>query len=185
MAQVRRPVISTMRDWFAAVAALFLGALVLGAPVAAFDDDEYYEEEEQIAAAAPLANERVLPVPRITIYPGDVITEDMLSDRAFFGATYEGAGFAATREQIVGKVARQTLLPHQPVASTGVREPHAVVQGRPAVVIFKSGALIISATALPLQAGSAGEVISLRNTDSGTTIRGVVQADGTVRVGLP
>lgn len=182
MAQVRRPVIFTMRDWLAAVASVLLGAAVLAAPVAAFDD-EYYEDEEPLAE--PLAQERVLPVPRVTIYPGDIITEDMLSERPFFGSDYEGPGFAATRDALVGRVARQTLLPHLPVAATGVREPHAVVQGRPAVVIFQSGALIISATAMPLQAGSAGQVISLRNTDSGTTIRGVVQEDGTVRVGLP
>jgi flagella basal body P-ring formation protein FlgA len=59
------------------------------------------------------------------------------------------------------------------------------VQGQPAVVVFRSGALMISSVAVPLQNGSSGEVISLRNTDSGTTIRGIVQADGTVRVGQP
>lgn len=181
MAQVRRPVIFTMRDWLAAAASLLLGAAVLAAPVSAYED-EYYEDEEPMAQ--PLARERLLPVPRVTIYPGDVITEDMLSDRSFFGADYEGPGFAASRDVLVGKIARQTLLPHRPVAATGVREPHAVVQGRPAVVIFQSGALIISATAMPLQAGSAGQTISLRNTDSGTTIRGIVQEDGTVRVGM-
>ena len=41
------------------------------------------------------------------------------------------------------------------------------------------------AFALSLQQGSIGETISLRNSDSGTTIRGVIQGDGTVRVGLP
>ena len=66
-----------------------------------------------------------------------------------------------------------------------MREPHAVKQGQPAVVIFQSGGLVISATAMPLQAGAVGEVISLRNIESGTTIRGVVHADGTVRVGGP
>lgn len=183
MAQVRRPVISRMRGWFAAVASLALGAAILAIPAAAFEDDYYEEDEARLAQ--PLADERVLPVPRVTIYPGDVITEEMLSDRSFFGAEYDGAGYAATRDQLIGRVARQTLLPHLPIAGTGVRDPHAVLQGQPAVVIFKSGPLTISSTALPLQAGAAGEVISLRNTDSGTTIRGVVQADGTVRVGLP
>lgn len=136
------------------------------------------------AIAAP-AREIVLPVPRVTIYPGNVITEAMLVDRTFRGPTYDAQGIAATRAALVGKVARSTLLPNVPIASGGVREPFAVQQGQPAVVIFRSGALIISATAVPLQAGSAGDVISLRNTDSGTTIRGVVQEDGTVRVGMP
>jgi flagella basal body P-ring formation protein FlgA len=86
---------------------------------------------------------------------------------------------------LVGKVSRQTLLPNQPVPASSMRDPFAVQQGQPAVVYFQAGALVISATAVPLQAGSAGQVISLRNNDSGTTIRGVVQADGTVRVGMP
>ena len=181
MAQVRGPVISRMRGWLAAVTSVLVGVAVVGSPLRAGED--YYEDDME--PMHTLAQERVLPVPRVTIYPGDVITDDMLSDRPFFGSEYEGPGFAGTREVLVGRVARQTLLPHLPVAATAVREPHAVVQGRPAVVIFQSGTLIISATAMPLQAGVVGEVISLRNTDSGTTIRGVVQSDGTVRVGLP
>lgn len=135
--------------------------------------------------ATALAREVVLTVPRVTIYPGEVITETMLIDKAFRGRDYEQPGIAAVREALVGKVARSTLLPNAPINPGAVREPFLVQQGQPAVVFFQSGALIISATALPLQAGSTGDVISLRNTDSGTTIRGTVQSNGTVRVGLP
>lgn len=141
-----------------------------------------------LALALPVAaeaRELVFPVPRVTIYPGEVLTEDMLMDKAFRGRDYERPGLVATRESLVGKVARVTLLPHVPVSVGGVREPYAVQQGQPAVVIFKAGALIISATAISLQSGAAGDTISLRNTDSGTTIRGRVQADGTVIVGTP
>lgn len=138
-----------------------------------------------LPATPAWARDAVVPVPRVTIYPGAVITDAMLVDKVFRGRDSEKAGGAAMREALVGKIARSTLLPNVPVPPEGVREPFIIQQGQPALVIFKSGALIISATALPLQAGSTGDVISLRNTDSGTTIRGTVQADGTVRVGLP
>ena len=138
-----------------------------------------------LAPSLAYARDVVFPVPRITIYPGEVITEAMLADKAFRARDYERAGVAATRETLIGKVARSTLLPHVPVSLGGIREPYAVQQGQPAVVVFKSGSLIISATAVSLQSGSVGDVISLRNTDSGTTIRGLVQADGSVRVGVP
>ena len=36
-----------------------------------------------------------------------------------------------------------------------------------------------------LQDGSAGDLIRVRNIDSGAVIMGVVQPDGTVRVGAP
>jgi flagella basal body P-ring formation protein FlgA len=138
-----------------------------------------------LAPSLAYARDVVFPVPRITIYPGEVITEAMLADKAFRARDYERAAVAATRETLIGKVARSTLLPHVPVSLGGIREPYAVQQGQPAVVVFKSGSLIISATAVSLQSGSVGDVISLRNTDSGTTIRGLVQADGSVRVGVP
>ncbi len=170
MAEARKPVICRMRDWLAPLACVLLGAAAL---VAA------------LPCAPGLAREVVLPVPRVTIYPGDIISDAMLIELPFRGKDFDGPGFAETGTMLIGKVARQTLLPKMPISATGVREPFAVQQGQPAVVIFQSGTLIISATAVPLQAGAAGEVISLRNTDSGTTIRGVVQADGTVRVGLP
>lgn len=140
-----------------------------------------------VAALCPVAGfaqEVILPVPRVTVYPGDVISDAMLSERKFRGPDYLSPAYAQTYEGLIGKVARQTLLPNQPVIATGVREPFAVQQGQPAVVYFQAGTLLISATAVPLQAGSAGQIISLRNTESGTTIRGVVQPDGTVRVGM-
>lgn len=172
MAQARRPERSRIGGAIAEKAGTLLGAALLAALLL-------------LPSAPGLAAEVVLPVPRITIYPGSVISEALLLERTFRGPDYERPVFAKTTEALVGKVARQTLLPNQPVPITGIREPFAVQQGQPAVVIFQAGGLIISATAIPLQAGAAGEVISLRNTDSGTTIRGVVQADGTVRVGLP
>jgi flagellar basal body P-ring formation protein FlgA len=136
-------------------------------------------------AAPAHAREFTMPVPRVTIYPGDVIAEGMIVEKAFRNPDFSGPAFIAHRESLVGKVARQTLLPNQPVAVMGLREPHAIKQGQPAVVIFQSGGLVISSTAMPLQSGAVGEVISLRNVESGTTIRGVVHTDGTVRVGGP
>jgi len=139
-----------------------------------------------LASATPgFARELSLPVPRVTIYPGDVIGEGMIFEKVFRNRDFDSPAFIAHRELLVGKVARQTLLPNQPVAVTGLREPYAIKQGQPAVVVFQSGGLVISATAMPLQSGAVGEVISLRNVENGTTIRGIVHADGTVRVGTP
>jgi flagella basal body P-ring formation protein FlgA len=161
------PVVCAIGDWAASMRLALSSAVVFVA-----------------IAAAPraMAADFVLPVPRVTIYPGDVITDTMIMDQAFRGE--DASGYLASREGIVGKVSRQTLLPKRPITPNSVREPFAIKQGEPAVVVFISGGLVISGTAIPLQPGSSGEVISLRNTESGTTIRGKVQADGTVRVGM-
>jgi len=50
-------------------------------------------------------------------------------------------------------------------------------------LIFEQDGLVIETYAAALQAGSAGDVISVRNIDSGMTISGTVQTDGSVRVG--
>jgi flagella basal body P-ring formation protein FlgA len=48
--------------------------------------------------------------------------------------------------------------------------------------VFKSEGLTITGVAIALQNGSVGDVISARNIDSGITVKGTVQADGTLRV---
>ncbi|MFA5950133.1 MAG: flagellar basal body P-ring formation chaperone FlgA [Hyphomicrobium sp.] len=166
-----------------------LAAAIVGAPPAhAWPYETPLDPVAEEALAQPEAQQAaaaLVPVPRVTIYPGDVIREDMLVDRDFAAEGLPLPQVFTVREGLVGKVSRLTLLPNNPVLPSAVRDPFAVKQGQPAVAFFKSGALVISATALPLESGSIGDAISLRNPDSGTTIRGIVQADGTIRVGTP
>ena len=122
-----------------------------------------------------------LPVPRVTIYPGQVIDGGMLVDRAF---RLNGAkSVTMSKDDLIGKVARQTLLPGRPVNNDAVRAPHTITQGQAATVVFQSGALTITATAVALQSGGTGDVVSVRNVDSGRIIKGTVGADGSVHVG--
>ncbi len=88
-----------------------------------------------------------------------------------------------SRLALVGKVARWTLLPGMPIQMNAVTEPNAISNGARVRVVFEQDGLDIETYAIALQAGSVGQVISVRNPDSGMTISGVVQADGSVRVG--
>jgi flagella basal body P-ring formation protein FlgA len=65
---------------------------------------------------------------------------------------------------------------------SSLRDPYAVEAGKPVQVQFIQGALTISAIGVPLQAGSVGDLIRIRNIDSGVVFSGIVMADGTVRV---
>jgi flagella basal body P-ring formation protein FlgA len=131
------------------------------------------------------AAELELPVPRVTLYPGDVISEEQLVGRAFIAHTVARASVVTEREALIGKVARRTLLPGQPVPVGGVRDPWVVNQGKPTVVVFEAGGLTITTSALALQNGGIGDLVSLRNLDSGNVIKGTVAPDGTVRVAGP
>ncbi|MGB3719478.1 MAG: flagella basal body P-ring formation protein FlgA [Proteobacteria bacterium] len=126
-----------------------------------------------------------LPVPRITLYPGDTIRADHLVDRAFRADPGRQHPVYRSREDIVGKIARRTLLPNRPIPINALRAPHLVVQGTVVQIVFREGPLEILGHAVALQSGGKGDVISLRNIDSGVIIKGVVEADGTVQVGIP
>jgi flagella basal body P-ring formation protein FlgA len=138
-----------------------------------------------LASAPARAAELELPVPRVTIYPGDVIGDDQLVDRAFIARTVARATVHDAREALIGKVARRTLLPGQPIPVNGIRDPYVVTQGKTALAVFEAGGLTITLNAMALQNGGIGDVVALRNIDSGTIIKGTVAPDGTVRLAAP
>jgi flagella basal body P-ring formation protein FlgA len=121
----------------------------------------------------------VLPVPKLTVYPGDTITEDMLTSRPAQNET--AATFIIDKQSLIGKIARRTLLPGQPIQRIAIREPYLVLQGKTVPVFFQSGTIMITGVALALESGCAGDIVSARNPDSGIVIRGVVQPDGSLR----
>ena len=133
-------------------------------------------------AVAAHAQTITLPVPMATIYPGDPIDVNSLGERTFQQAQV-AFGFVDSRRQLVGKIARRTLLPDHPIALNAVSDVSLVNRGTPVQLVFRQAGLVITAYASPLQDGSEGDLIRLRNADSGTIVMGVVQADGTVRVG--
>jgi flagella basal body P-ring formation protein FlgA len=125
----------------------------------------------------------ILPVPKLTIYPGDTIDAEWLVDREFtreFIATRPP--LVDSRVAIVGKVARRTLLPGAPVPSNAVAERKLVILGAKVRIRFEDDGLSIVAFGTALQSGSVGALVQVRNLDSGITISGIVQEDGSVRV---
>src|SRR5271170_6450981 len=60
------------------------------------------------------AQTSVAPAPRAVIYPGDVIGETMLSEATLDGSAL-GGPFALAASEVIGKMARQTLLPGRPI----------------------------------------------------------------------
>ncbi len=123
-----------------------------------------------------------LPVPAITIYPGDAIKDAWLIDREFALTSPVRGNVVLRRDAIVGKIARRTLLPGAPIPSNAVSEPKVVANGAKVRIVFEEGALTMSTYGAALQDGAVGELISLRNLETGLTISGVVQADGSVRM---
>jgi flagella basal body P-ring formation protein FlgA len=53
------------------------------------------------------------------------------------------------------------------------------------MVVFEHGGLTITTNALALQNGGLGDVVSLRNLDSGAIIKGTVASNGSIQLDAP
>jgi flagella basal body P-ring formation protein FlgA len=123
-----------------------------------------------------------LPVPRQTIPPGTEIGNRDLVERKFPSRTAQQFAVASHRSQVIGQVARRTLLPGQPIPVNAVEKPLLVKRGEPARLIFQEQGLVIVMQVEALQNGGAGSFVRVRNVDSGLVVSGRVQQDGSIRV---
>jgi len=134
------------------------------------------------AAVESAEADALIPTPKLIIYPGDLIRGEMLADTPADETAPSPQPILQSRAQIVGKVARRTLLPGQAIPVTGVTSPKLVNNGGDVKIVYVEDGLTIIATGLALQDGWLGDVIRIRNPDSGVVVTGKVQTDGTVRV---
>ncbi|ASP32969.1 flagellar basal body P-ring formation chaperone FlgA [Labrenzia sp. VG12] len=123
-----------------------------------------------------------LPVPRQTIPAGTEISHQDLVERKFPSRTAQQFAVSVHRSELVGMVARRTLLPGQPIPARSVEKPVLVRRGEPARLVFREQGLVIIMQVEALQNGGAGSFVRVRNIDSGLVVSGRVQEDGTIRV---
>jgi flagella basal body P-ring formation protein FlgA len=136
-----------------------------------------------MAALAPAwAGETVL-VPSKVIYPGETVSASFLQEVELAEGKVPPAHVVVAIEDLDGKVARRTLLPGRYVAATAIRDAWLVEKGAAVEMTFVAGALTIAAAAVTLESGAAGDMVKVRNIDTGKIVSGTVLADGTVRVG--
>lgn len=125
--------------------------------------------------------ENQVPVSRTTLYPGVIVTGEMLSELPY---TSLGSASAVVthRDEIIGKMAARTILPRQPILKSALRNPHIVRLGKLVKLRYEVEGLTIQGWAVALEPGGLGDLIGARNPDTGITIRGIVQADGSLSV---
>lgn len=139
----------------------------------------------QAAVPAPAAPNTILvPVPAVTLYAGDVISDAVLTDRPVPISTLERGGIVGGRGALIGKAVRRTVLAGVPVPLNAVADVQVVTKGVATRVKLQEGGLIISGYAMPLESGAVGATVRLKNMESGQTILGTVQTDGSVRVNI-
>jgi flagella basal body P-ring formation protein FlgA len=135
------------------------------------------------ALAMPVRAEDVAVVTRHVVYPGQEVSAGDVQIVTVTNHNRDLRTVATRVEQVDGKLTRQTLLPGHYIPLDAIRDPYTVDQGAAVHVLYSAGGLVITATAVTLEPGSAGDVIKVRNMDSGRVFSGIVMADGTIRVG--
>ncbi len=129
------------------------------------------------------AQESPAPSPKAVIYPGDIILDAMLTDLPGGGTRDGGGPYVDDRSLIVGKTARLTLLPGHAIPFAGVSNRKLVANGAEVKLVYSEGGLLIVTSGAALQDGTIGDIVRVRNSDSGVTVSGAVEPDGSVRVG--
>ena len=117
------------------------------------------------------------------VYPGQTIAPEAVEEVPFKATGRLTGPVAQSLDEVTGKVARRTLLPGHLIPVSSLREPYLVEAGAPVLAMFVHDGLTITATAVSLEPGALGDMVRLRNPDSGKVVSGVVLADGTVRLG--
>ncbi|WP_404947017.1 flagellar basal body P-ring formation chaperone FlgA [Rhizobium terrae] len=134
------------------------------------------------AAGSPvLADMGTAVVPNRIIYPGEEITSGVVDEVEVTNPNLSG-DFTRKVGEVVGMVAKRTLLPGRTIPASALRQAYAVTRGKAVRLTFSIGNMIISAQGSPLENAAIGDLIRVRNTDSGVTVSGTVMADGSVQV---
>ena len=136
-----------------------------------------------VSCVVPALAQEIVLIPNRVIYPGETVSAGALKEVTLKPGKQAPEAVAVTLAELDGKVARRTLLTGRYVPLSSLREAYLVEQGAAVEVVFVSGALTISASAVTLEPGSAGDLVKVRNIDSGKILSGTVMADGSIRIG--
>ena len=123
-----------------------------------------------------------VPVLLQTVYPGQSVDASMLSWQMWTGDPRHLHGMARNFEDLLGLVARRTLLPGKPIHLSSMRRPNAVRHGQLVTLIFSGHAISIQGRGIALKSGRIGDWVEVRNIDSGRSVFGQIESGG-VRIG--
>ena len=158
--------------------ALILALVAGGVPAVA--QETANQSANQIASNQTVSE--VVLVPNRVIYPGETVELGALKQVTLLPGKHQPDAVATRAEELQGKVAKRTLLPGRYIPTAAIRDAWLVEQGAAVQIYFTAGGLTISASGVTLQPGAAGDLVKVRNVDSGKIISGTVMANGTIRV---
>ncbi|WP_280774646.1 flagellar basal body P-ring formation chaperone FlgA [Rhizobium sp. SG_E_25_P2] len=134
-----------------------------------------------MVGSAKAADFGMAVVPTQIIYPGQEITENQLTTVPVTNPNI-APGYAQKYSEVAGLVTTRTLLPNRTIMIAALREAWTVRRGDKIVLVYDNGGLKITAAGTPLNDGVVGDLIKVRNTDTGVIISGTVRPDSSILV---
>jgi flagella basal body P-ring formation protein FlgA len=119
-----------------------------------------------------------------TIYPGSVIVDGMVREMSS-ALEAEPNRLPKGKMDLLGKTARRTILLNEPITLGDVADKQIVTIGTHVSLVFSEDGVAITARGVALEGGALGSKVRFRYIDNGNASWGIVQADGSLRVGAP
>ncbi len=135
-----------------------------------------------INASGTYSASQKVPVLIRNLSKGDRISQDDIELRNFPKDKIQ-SGDQTDVNNIIGKTATKTLSKDHLVSADDIRSPILVSKNATVSAVYKSDSIEVKALAVAMDDGGEGDIIRLKNFDSGKVFRAVVQADGTVVIG--
>ncbi len=111
----------------------------------------------------------------VVIRDTDIAWADMRTDRLT-------QGVALQPDQLVGYAPRRAIRPNEPVRVSDVQTPIVVAKGSNVTMIVEAPGIQLTAMGRALANGGLGDTVQVMNTQTHTTIEGVVEGPGRVRI---
>ncbi|AGA64195.1 Flagellar protein flgA precursor [Liberibacter crescens BT-1] len=120
-------------------------------------------------------------VPSVVIYPGEILEVSKLKEIKITNSNIKD-DYARSIKEVIGLASKRTLLPNLMIPRSALRRSYVIKRGSNIRLVFIQGSMMISASGISLTDASVGDVIRVRNSDTGIIISGTVMIDGTVHV---
>ena len=120
-------------------------------------------------------------VARRRIRRGEIFTEDNIVGRRL-DVTTLSMGSPCSRAELIGNKAARAISPGKPISRKMVITPPVVKRGNVVQIVFKTPFLSLSARGVAKDSAAPGEVVRVKNIDSGREVIGKAMPDGSVSV---
>lgn len=136
----------------------------------------------KIEATGTYSENQKVPVLSRNIGKGEKITQDDIELKATDKALIVAQDITDVNN-IIGKTATRGLSRGKMITNEDIRNPITIAKNSTVSAIFRSENIEIKTLAVALEDGSDGDIIRMKNFDSGKVFKAVVQEDGSALIG--